>query len=63
MTQAEKLNNLAGLKKTMAKYEAQAEKFEDTRELLAKFGKQHGYWHLGSKIIFLQKELGIEETA
>ena len=58
MTHAEKLDNLARLKKTMAKYEAQAEKFKDTRELLAKFGKQHGYWHLGSKITFLEKELG-----
>ena len=58
MTQAEKLNKLARLKKTMAKYQAQAEKFEDTRELLAKFGRQHGYWHLGIKITSLEKELG-----
>ena len=61
MTQTEQLNKLARLKKTMAKYQAQADKFEDTRELLAKFGPKHDYWHLGSRITFLEKELGLAQ--
>jgi len=59
MTQAEKLNTLARLDKQMKKYLTQAEKFEDTRELLVKFGKEHGYWHLPIKITALKRDLGV----